>query len=276
MRAMWTGTITFGLVSIPVNVYTATDRESGPELSFVHADCGAGVEAQASGRVSVRYQCKSCGDLLTQGQLSKGCVHGDTLIPLSADELDALNGAKDRNAEVVEFVDACEVPTELYGSLYYVAPYPPRAKSRTSRLPAPVTRSYQLLVETLRRTGLVGIVRIQLRNREHRAILAVSGDILTMRILLWTAQVRARDFDGWDHLGGTWPAEELTGAELDGAASLVETLRGKFDPAAHVDPYAVKLEALLDAKAEALVSSGPVPDNVTPLFASLAAAVAAG
>lgn len=266
MRAMWTGTIAFGLVSIPVNVYTATDRESGPELHYVHAGCGGRPETEGA-RVSARYRCSHCEQHLSQGELNKGYMYGEELLTFTADELDELNGGKVRTAEVLEFVDAEEIPVELYGSLYYVAPIPPRAKSRTSRLPDPVTRSYQLLVETLRRTGRVGLVSIQLRNREHRAVLAVSGDILTLRVLLWTAQVRDRAFDGWDKFGGMWPAEELTAGELAMAASTVEAMSGKFDVDAHVDPYAVKLTELIEAKAAALFPVEPVPDNVIDLLA---------
>lgn len=271
MRAMWTGTIAFGLVSIPVNIYTATDSQSGPELNYVHAGCG-GRPVTEGARVSMKYRCSHCEEYLTQGQLNKGHMHGDDLITLSADEVDGLNGAKCRIAEVESFVDAGEVPAELYGSLYYVAPVPPKKASRSSALSAPVTRSYQVLVETLGRTGVVGIVSISLRNREHKAVLSVSDGLLTMRVLLWTAQVRARVFDGWGAHGGTWPVEQPTEAELDAAGDLVEALRGKFDAATHVDPYAAKLTALLEEKA-ALVSSEPVPDNVTPLFADLALAV---
>lgn len=273
MRAMWTGTVTFGLVSIPVNVYTGTDRESGPELHYVHADCG-GVPQPEGARVSMRYRCSRCEEHLVQGQLNKGYAHGAELLTFTADELDGLNGGKVRTAEVLEFVDAAEVPAELYGSLYYVAPVPPKAASRTSRLPDPVTRSYQLLVETLRRSGLVAVVAIQLRNRQHRAILSESQGVLCMRVLLWTAQVRDRNFDGWDKFGGIWPAEELTSAELDQAEALVQAMRGKFDVEAHVDPYAARLEELIEAKVAELPSS-QVPDNVTPLFAGLERAMAA-
>lgn len=274
MRAMWTGTITFGLVSIPVNIYTATDRESGPELHYVHAGCG-GRPVTEGARVSMRYRCSHCEEHLAPGELSKGHQYGDELITLSPEEVDGLNGGKCRMAQVESFVDASEIPTELFGSLYYVAPVPPKRASRSSALAAPVTRAYQMLVETLHRTGTVAVLTISLRNREHRAILSVSEGALTMRVLLWTAQVRERVFDGWGAHGGTWPVEEPTVAELDAAAALVEALRGKFDPAEHVDPYAVKLTALLEAKADAVVAAvEPVPDNVTPLFASLAASVA--
>lgn len=274
MRAMWTGTIAFGLVSIPVNIYTATDRESGPELHYVHAGCG-GRPVSEGARVSMRYRCSHCEEHLTPGQLNKGHQYGDELITLSAEEVDGLNGAKCRTAQVESFVDPDEVPVELYGALYYVAPVPPKRASRTSALAAPVTRAYQLLAETLRRTGTVAVLTISLRNREHRAILAVSEGLLTMRVLLWTEQVRERVFDGWGAHGGTWPVEEPSGAELAAATSLVEALRGKFDPAEHADPYAAKLSALLEEKAAALVAAvEPVPDNVTPLFASLTASVA--
>lgn len=274
MRAMWTGTITFGLVSIPINIYTATDRESGPELHYVHAGCGG---TPTSSRVSAQYECKGCGEHLSQGQLNKGYQHGKgPLLTFTPEEIDELNGGKSRNAEVLEFLEAGDVPTELYGSLYYVAPYPPKAKTRNHRLPDPITRSYQILVETLRRTGKVALVSIQLRNRDHRAMLSVSGDVLILRVLLWTAQVRPQAFDGWDHLGGTWPREELSASELDMAAQLVEAMTGKFDAAAHVDPYATKLNALIEAKeAELAVQVEPVPDNVVELFRDLEQAVTA-
>ncbi len=261
MRAMWTGTITFGLVSIPVSIYTATDRESGPELNFVHARCAS--------KVSVRYTCAECGGLFEQNELSKGHRHDAGMVTLSAEELAELDGAKCRTAEVLSFVDPADVPAELHGSLYYVAPEAPRRKGKNGAQPAPVTRSYQLLVETLRRSGLVALVSVSLRNREHQAVLAVSGDVLTLRVLLWSAQVREPVFDGWSAHGGRWPAEELSGAELDAAENLVYALVDKFDPAAHTDIYAARLAELIERRATELAPVAVVPDNVTPLFAEL-------
>lgn len=272
MRAMWTGTITFGLVSIPVSIYTATDRESGPELNFVHAECGS--------KVSTRYACQECGGLFAQGELAKGHVHDAGMVTLTAEELAALDGTKSRTVEVLSFVDAGEVPTELYGSLYYVAPVAPKRARQNSPLPAPTTRAYQILVEALRRSGLVAVVSVSLRNREHRAFLSVSDDMLTMRVLLWPSQVRAPVFNTWNitdfaEYDGRWPVEELSDAVIDMNMPLVEALRGKFDPAEHADPYAARLVELVETKVIALAAPEPAPpaDNVTPLFAGLALAM---
>lgn len=260
MKATWSGTITFGLVSIPVNVYTAT-QDSGPALNFVHES--------DHGRVSQQWLCKDCGETVSWSELSKGHNIGTDKAPemlvLNSDELAGLE-VKSREAAVLEFVTLEEIPTQLYGSLYYLAPTPPAIKGQKRAAPGPHhTRAYVLLRETLRRTGLVALVEISLRNRPTRAMLFVDGDVIVMRTLLYPAQVREQTFPVYT--GGRIPDCELTAAELDTAAQLVRAMAGKYDPAAHVDSYAVALSELIEAKRTP--APEPVPDNVVPLFAAL-------
>lgn len=269
MKSTWSGTVTFGLVSIPVNVYTATE-DSGPALNFVHEHDG--------GRVSTKYMCKDCGELLDWGQMSKGHEIGRNedkspiMVCLTNDELAGLDSAKSRQAEVIEFVDAGEISTDQYGQLYYLAPQPPRRKSRSSALPAPSTKGYSILRETMRSSGVVALVSITLRNRQQRAMLTVDGNTIVMRMLLWSAQVRPHEFYDWE--GGTWPEEQLSHDELDMAAQLVECMRGKYDAAQHVDPYAVALTGLIDGKRWPVVAAEPETSNVVPLFRVLDSAMA--
>lgn len=264
MKSTWTGALTFGLVSIPVNVYTATE-DSGPALNLVHEADG--------GRVSTRYQCKECGEMVEWSQLSKGHNIGTEREPemvcLTTDELAALDSTKSRQAQVLEFVDAAEIGSELYGQLYYLAPVPPKRKSRSAALPAANTRAYSLLRETLRSSGLVGLVSITLRNREQRAMLSVVGNVIVMRMLLWSAQVRPLEFYDWTD--GAWPEEQLLDAELDMAGQLVASMVGKFDASEHTDPYATGLSALIEAKRPAVVE--PAAENVTSIVDRLSAAM---
>jgi DNA end-binding protein Ku len=269
MKSTWQGTVTFGLVSIPVNIYTATE-DSGPALNYVHEHDG--------GRVSQQWVCKDCGERIEYSQLAKGHEIGrdedkrPIMVCLSADELKSLDAAKSRQAQVLEFVDAGDVPTEQYGQLYYLAPQPPKRASRSSALPAPNTRGYSILRETLRSSGLVALVSITLRNREQRAMLTVSGNTIVMRMLLWSAQVRPHEFYDWE--GGTWPEEQLSHDELDMAAALVHSMAGKYDPSAHVDAYAAGLSAMIEAKRPVDLTVVPEPSNVVSLLGRLDSAVA--
>jgi DNA end-binding protein Ku len=266
MKSTWSGTITFGLVSIPVNVYTATE-DSGPALNFVHES--------DHGRVSQQWLCKDCGQVIGWSELAKGHNIGTDKAPemlvLSAPELAGIE-VKSREAQVLEFVTLEEIPVQLYGSLYYLAPTPPAIKGQKRAAPGPHhTRAYVLLRETLRRTGLVALVDISLRNRPARAMLSVDGDVIVMRTLLYPAQIREHDFNGY--VGGVIPDCELTDAELDTAEALVRAMTGKYDPATHVDSYAVALGALVDGKRPAPEVAEPV-SNVVPLFAVLDEAMA--
>jgi DNA end-binding protein Ku len=257
MKAMWSGAITFGLVKVEVKAFTATQNH-GPELHHVHA--------KDSGRVSMRWVCKDCGEEVPFGSLSKGHDVGTenepNMVVLAKHELSELV-EKSREMEIIEFVEPDEIDPTMYDSVYFLAPQgPDKRKSRSSK-PAPHTapKGYALLREALRRTKLVAIARVTLRTRQSIAMLRVVDDVIVMHTLRWADEVRAPEFEDYDD--GRIPAAEVTEVELASAEQLVSLMRGKFDPANYVDSYCEGLERLIADKAEEHT------DNVIDLVARL-------
>ena len=115
MKAMWSGAITFGLVNIPVKAYTATG-DHGLDLHHVHETDG--------GRVSLRWECKNCGETVPYGELAKGHEHEGQMVVLGKDELAALS-EKSRAIDVLEFVDPADIDPMMLSSSYYLAPPAP-------------------------------------------------------------------------------------------------------------------------------------------------------
>jgi DNA end-binding protein Ku len=227
-RSIWNGKLTFGLVSIPIRVHSATE-DSGPQLHDVHMTDG--------GRIGLRRYCKDCGEDVDE--VGKGHETPDGMICFSPAELKTLRPHIEHEARVMEFVDPVDIPTEMYGALYYLSPQAPeRRPSRNSVKPVyNASHVYSLLAETLRRTGTVAVVTIALRQKECRAFIYVQENMLVMRTLLWADQVREpacrphnRDFDP---------------AELSSSVALVEAMTSKFDPSKHVNPYAERLATLI-------------------------------
>ena len=243
MKAMWSGAITFGLVRVDVKAFTATQNH-GPELHHVHA--------KDSGRVSMRWVCKDCGDEVEYGSLGKGHDIGTenepNMVVLAKHELSALT-EKSREMEVIEFVDPDEIDPTMYDSVYFLAPQGPAKRKSRSSAPAPHTapKSYALLRESLRRTRLVAIVRVTLRTRQSIAMLRVVDDVIVMHTLRWADELRAPVFE--DYEDGRIPAAEVSEVELASAEQLVGLMRGKFDPANYADSYCEGLERLIADKA---------------------------
>jgi DNA end-binding protein Ku len=278
IKATRTVSVTFGLVNFRCNVYTATE-DSGPTLHLTHTH-----DDGSAHRVTTRYTCKhpECDETLGFGQCDRAVQVGDRLVPLSVDEVAALD-AKTSECEVIEFVDPAEVPVEMYGQLYYVAPEPPKTKSQEYKAPEPKhARPYALLRESLRREGLVAIVSISLRNRTARGMLYVRDDLLMLRMLLWSAQVREPVFCGYNGSGGVIPNYEVSEDELAMAGQLVRVMSGKFDPDRYVDPYAAGIAALVEAKTSAPdpgkeeTSTAQVIDLTARLNAAVAGRASAG
>src|SRR6266567_7458139 len=211
MRSMWKGSISFGLVTIPVKLYTATEQR---DVSFRQ------VHAVDGGRIHFRRICSLDGEEVPFADVAKGYELPDgEMIVLTDDDLGELPLPTARSIEVLNFSPADQVDPILWNRSYYVEPEQAGA------------RAYVLLRDALERSGKVAVTRVALRQRESLAALRTRDGVLVLETLLWPDEVRAADFDFLDQ------DIEVRSQELKMAASLIESMTEGFDPDAHHDNY---------------------------------------
>lgn len=223
MRSIWKGAIAFGLVNVPVKLYSATQSHDAP-LHQVHDEDG--------GRIRYQRRCERCGQIVEYRDIAKAYVDGDSTIMLTDEDLSVLPSEKSHEIEVVEFVPREQVPLELYASTYYLEP--------DSKSP----KAYMLLRQTLQETDRMAIVKFAMRQRTRLAALRVNDDVLIMQSLLWPDEVREPAFEALD------ADVKVSDMELKMATQLVESLATDFHPENYTDEYQEQLQQLIQAKIE--------------------------
>jgi DNA end-binding protein Ku len=257
MRAMWSGAVSFGLVSVPIKVYSATTNH---DIRFhqVHATDG--------GRIKYKRTCSIDGEEVDYADIVKGFETDDgELITLDETDLDSLPTASGHEIDVVEFVPADQIYPLLFDKSYYLEPEAKAAKP------------YALLREALVQTDRMAVVRVALRQRETLALLRVRDKVIVLQTMLWPDEVREPEFDILD-------AEvDLRPQELTMAASLVESLGAEFEPSQFHDEYRDAVVELIERK-RTTGESRPAPvaekpaddgDSMTDLLSALQASVEA-
>ncbi len=253
MRAIWKGAVSFGLVSVPVRVFAAT-QEHDIRFHQVHAEDG--------GRIKMKRTCSIDGEEVAYDQLAKGYESPDgRLVVLTDEDFDNLPLSTSREIDVVEFVPAEQVDPILFNKTYYLEPEARAAKP------------YQLLREALTASDRMAVVKVALRQRETLAVLRVRDKVIVLQTLLWPDEVRAAEFDVLDS------DVEVRPQELAMAQSLVESLAADFAPEQFEDSYTKALSDLVEAKlegaepapapAEDATDTGEVVDLLTALQRSV-------
>ncbi len=224
MRAMWKGAVSFGLVNVPVRMYTATTSH---DLSFHQ------VHRKDGGRIKYRRVCQVCGEEVAYDEIAKGYESPDgELVVLTDEDLAELPVSGSREIEVERFVPVEQIDPMLFEKSYYLEP------DKTGVKP------YALLREALREADRMALVHIAIRNRSTLAVLRVRDDVIVLQTMLWPDEIRAADFD---NLGD---ASDLRPQELAMASSLVDSMTGDYDPDEFDDEYRDAVEALVEAKLE--------------------------
>ncbi|MEG9226543.1 non-homologous end joining protein Ku [Aeromicrobium sp. Sec7.5] len=251
MRAIWKGAISFGLVSVPVKVYSATSSHDLP-LHQVHAEDG--------GRIKYQRRCEECGKVVPYEDIDRAYEEGGRRVVLSDEDFDLLPAERDHEIEVVQFVPADQVEILRLDKAYFLEPEDRALKP------------YTLLRRALEDTDRTAIVQFALRRKTRLAALRVRGDVLVLQTMLWDDEVRSPAFD----VLGTAP--KLSQRERDMASQLVESMSDDFDPGAFTDEYQEQLRDLIAQKlekgddAEVLVtddSGDDSGDNVIDLMEAL-------
>ncbi|MFD7917870.1 Ku protein [Streptomyces sp. NPDC059740] len=225
MRAIWSGAISFGLVTIPVKMYSATD--STASVSFVQ------IHEKDGGRIRYRKVCELDGEEVPTEEIGKAYPAGrDTVVPITEDDLAALPLPTTKTLTILAFVDAEEIDPLQLGKAYYLG-----ADGKSAAKP------YVLLREALVQHRKVAIGKVAMRNRETLAMLRVHEDAIVMHSLLWPDQLRSPE--------GLAPSGDITvtDRELNLAQVLMDSL-GELEPEEMHDDYREAVEELVAAKLE--------------------------
>jgi DNA end-binding protein Ku len=257
MRSIWKGTISFGLVTIPVKVYSATEQR---DITFRQ------VHRADGGQIKFRRVCSACGEEVPYVDVAKGYpLPTGEMVVLTDDDLAGLPLPTGRTIEVLQFTPAEQIDPILFAKSYYLEPE------------AAGIRPYVLLRAALERSGRVAVVKMALRQRESLATLRVREGVFVLETMLWPDEVRPPDFPFLDEDIG------VRAQELKMAASLIDTMTGDFDPAEYRDEYREALEQLIETKIsgqeavrppEAPGEAVPAEDLIAALRASVEAAKA--
>jgi DNA end-binding protein Ku len=257
MRAIWKGAVSFGLVSVPVKLYSATESH---DVSFRQ------VHAKDGGRIRYQRVCSLDGEEVAYADIAKGFETEDgEMVVLTDDDLADLPVTSSREIAVEKFVPSDQIDPMLFEKSYYLEPEKSGAKP------------YALLRQALLDADRMAVVTVALRQRTTIAVLRVreseDGGVIVLQTMMWPDEIRTPDFGV--------EAGEVKDAEVKMATMLVETLAGDFDASEFEDDYAEAVEAVVKAKLEggevtrtpeSTKTSGEVVDLLAALQRSVASA----
>ena len=261
-RAIWTGSIGFGLVAVPVKLYSALNRKT---VRFHQ------LSGKTGARVSQKRVDPQTGEEVPYEQIVKGYeIAPERYVVIEPGELESLQPKKSKTIEIEDFVELAQIDPIFYEHPYYLAPAPGGAKP------------YRLLLEAMRDTDRVAIARVVMRSKEQLVAIRPVGDVLEMATMLFGDEILPPE-----RLDETSEVAEVktTKRELDVAKQLVDSLAADFNPDSYRDTYREEVLALIERKAQgeeiavqpqAEETAAPVPDLMSALKASLDAVRARG
>ena len=254
-RAIWSGAISFGLVNVPVKLYTATS----PKSVRFHQ-----LSAKTGARIKQKRVDASTGEEVAFEDIVKGYeLTPDRYVTIDPDELEALDPKATRTIDIEEFVDLSEIDPIYYDHNYYLAPTAGGAKA------------YRLLVDAMRESGKVGIGKVVLRSKQQLCALRPTGEVMTLTTMLWGDEVLSPD--RLDEIGEIEEAQ-ATDRELKMAEQLIASLSAQFEPEKFHDEYREQVLELIERKAAgeeiAVQPQAEEPAAVPDLMAALEASLA--
>jgi DNA end-binding protein Ku len=251
-RSMWKGAISFGLVTIPVSVYPATEEKS---LKFNQ------LHDEDMGRIRYKRVCEIDGDEVSFEHIVKGYeIEKDRYVVLTDEDFDAVPVESSRTIDIQQFVELEEIDPILYKKSYYLVPEETGAKA------------YALLRRALAEEGKVGIAKVSFRDKEHLSALRFDGDVFVLETMFWPDEIRAADFDTVREDG------KIREQEIEMAKALIENLSEPWNPEAYRDEYREALTEIVEKKAageEIEAAPEAAPARVVDLMEALKASVEA-
>ena len=231
MRPLWTGAIGFGLVNIPVKLYSATES-SNLDLDMLDKKDNANIKF-------LRVNEKS-GKEVKWDDIVKGYMMGSKYVILDNKDFEKASAVKTKLIEITDFVKQSEIDSVYYEMPYYLAPDKSGA------------RPYALLREALAKSGMAGVSSFVMRNKEHLAILRVYNDVIVLNRIRFQEEIRdTKELE-------LPPKSEVKPAELKMAMALIDQLSGKFDVSKYKDTYNESLMKVIKAKAKGVKTEEPV------------------
>ena len=253
-RSIWSGAISFGLVNVPVKLYSAVSRKTVRFHQLHDAD---------HVRIQQKRVCPADGEEVAYDNIVKGYeISPDQYVVIEPEELEALDPKKTRAIEIQEFVDLDEIDPIFYDHPYYLAPDTGAAKA------------YRLLLRAMEETNKVAIARVVIRQKEHLVAIRATGDVMTMATMIFNDEVVSPDTI--EEL----PDDEAEASprEIEMAEQLIGSLTADFDPTKYHDEYRERVMELIEAKAsgaELAIQPAPEPAKVPDLMAALEQSLAA-
>jgi DNA end-binding protein Ku len=257
-RAIWSGAISFGLVNIPVKLYSAVSRKT---VRFNQLD------AESGQRIRQQRVNPESGEEVPYEQIVKGYEIGpDRYVTITPEELDALEPQKTRTIDIEDFVELAQIDPIYYDHPYYLAPDTGAGKA------------YRLLLDAMEEAGKVAIARVVIRSKENLVAVRPHDGVLTMETMLFSDEVIAPD--SIEELGSVNGDVKTSERELEMAQQLIDSLTSEFEPEKYRDEYRERVLELIERKAqgETVVIEAPpeepkeVPDLMAALEASIASA----
>jgi DNA end-binding protein Ku len=249
---MWKGAISFGLVTIPVAVYPATEEKT-LRFNQLHDEDG--------GRIRMKRVCSIDGEEVGYEHIVKGYEYEkDRYVIVTDDDFEKVPVESSRQIDIQQFVELEDIDPMLYKKSYYLVPEETGAKA------------YALLREAMNRAGKVGIAKVSFRDKEHLAALRFSEEAFVLETMFWPDEIREADFGGVD------VDAKIRDNELEMAQTLIDNLTADWDPGAYTDEYREGLLQIVEAKinGEEIEVVEPEPAaKVVDLMEALKASVAA-
>jgi DNA end-binding protein Ku len=254
-RSIWTGAISFGLVNVPVKLYSAVSKKT-VRFHQLHEKDGV--------RIQQKRVCPADGEEVSYDQIVKGYeITPDQYVVVTPEELEAIEPRKTKTIDIEDFVDLEDIDPIYYDHPYYLLPGTGAAKP------------YKLLVTAMEESSKVAIARVVIRQKEQLVAIRPTGDLLTMETMNFADEVVPHDkFDEAPEAD-----VETSKREVDMAQQLIESLSAEFDPSKYKDTYRERVLELIERKAEGkeiavqpVEEPQPVPDLMAALEASVNAA----
>jgi DNA end-binding protein Ku len=226
MRAIWKGAVSFGLVNVPVRLYSATENHD-VQFRQVHREDG--------GRIKYQRVCSIDGEQVSYDDIAKGFETEDgQMVVLTDDDLAQLPVSSSKEIAVDKFVPSSQIDAMLLDKSYFLEPDKGSVKP------------YVLLRDALRSTDRVALVTVSIRTRSTVALLRVRDDVIVLQTMLWPDEIRSADFGVLDDVNDVEPKA----AELAMAGMLVDSLSGDYDPGDYSDDYEQAVKEVVRAKVE--------------------------
>ena len=224
MHTMWKGSISFGLVNIPIKMFAATE-DKDIRFRYIHKECNTPIKYKKT--------CPTCNKEITEDEIVRGFEYepGHFVI-INDEDFNAVNTEiNNKSIDILDFVNLSEIDPIYFDKTYYLSPQDARGKA------------YNLLRKAMNDTGKIAIAKITIRNKQTLAALRVLHNVLVMETIFYPDEVRPINL-----IPGLPESEEVDKKELDIATKLIDNLTAEFDPSKYKDDYREALRDLIDKK----------------------------